>query len=115
MKEIKAYIREYKVENVINELNQIGIINMTVIDLMAIGKGLIDPTKSPYSIELVQKYSDVAKLELTVSDSEVKKTVETIRKAAYSGQKGDGIILVSPVSQAIKIRTGKTGEAILQN
>lgn len=115
MKEIKAYLREYKIENVINELVQIGIINMTVIDLMAIGKGLIDPDKSPYSIELVQKYSEVAKLEIIVSDKDVGKTVETIRKAAYSGQKGDGIILVSPISEAIKIRTGKTGENILQN
>ena len=88
---------------------------MTVIDIMAIGKGLVDPQKTIYSIELVQKYSDVAKLEIIVSDEDVDKTVETIRTVAYSGQKGDGIILVSSISAAIKIRTGKTGENILQN
>ena len=115
MKEIKAYIRIFKVENVMNKLYEIGIENMTVIDIMAIGKGLVDPQKTNYSIELVQKYSDVAKLEIIVSDKDVDKTVETIRTVAYSGQKGDGIILVSSISEAIKIRTGKTGENILQN
>ena len=115
MKEIKAYIRIFKVENVINKLYEIGIENMTVIDIMAIGKGLVDPQKTNYSIELVQKYSDVAKLEIIVSDKDVDKTVETIRTVAFSGQKGDGIILVSYISEAIKIRTGKTGENILQN
>ncbi|NHZ84981.1 MAG: P-II family nitrogen regulator [Planctomycetia bacterium] len=115
MKEIKAYIRAYKIESVVKELSEIGIENMTVIDIMALGKGLIDPQKSNYSIELVQKYSDVAKLEIIVSDKDVDKTVETIRSVAFSGQKGDGIILVSSISEAIKIRTGKTGENILQN
>lgn len=115
MKEIKAYLREYKIETVISELIKIGIVNMTVIDLMAIGKGLIDPEKSPYSIELVQKYSEVAKLEIIVPDDDVDVTIDTIRKAAYSGQRGDGIIFVSSISEAIKIRTGKTGDAILQN
>jgi len=115
MKEIKAYIRVFKVENVINKLYEIGIQNMTVIDIMALGKGLIDIEKSHYSIELVQKYSEVAKLEIIVSDKDVDKTVETIRTVAYSGQKGDGIILVSSITEAIKIRTGKTGENILQN
>jgi len=115
MKEIKVYIRVFKVENVINELSKIGIVNMTVIDIMALGKGLIDQEKSHYSIELVQKYSQVAKLEIIVSDNDVEKTVEAIRTTAYSGQKGDGIIFVSSVSKAIKIRTGKSGENILQN
>lgn len=115
MNEIKAYIRVSKVEAVINGLHKIGIENMTVIDIMALGKGLVDPKHYQYSIELVQKYSDIAKLEIIVSDKDVDKTVETIRSVAFSGQKGDGIIFVSSVSKAIKIRTGKSGGNILQN
>ena len=115
MKEIKAYIRVSKVEAVINGLHKIGIANLTVIDIMALGKGLVDPKQYQYSIELVQKYSEVAKIEIIVSDKDVDKTVETIRSVAFSGQKGDGIILVSSISEAIKIRTGKSGENILQN
>lgn len=113
MKEIKAYIRVSKVEDVVSNLHKIGIENMTVIDIMALGKGLVDPNHCQYSIEIVQKYSEVAKIELIASDDNVKRAVETIRSVAYSGQKGDGIIFISPVAEAIKIRTGKSGEDIL--
>ncbi|MFQ6675552.1 MAG: P-II family nitrogen regulator [Fidelibacterota bacterium] len=114
MKEIKAYIKCSKVENVINGLHRIGVENLTVIDVMALGSGMIDPRQIKYSIECVEKYSDVAKLEITCSDRDVDEIVEIIRSRAYSGEKGDGVIFVLNVDRAVKIRTGETGDEFLQ-
>ncbi len=112
MKEIKAYIRCQKAEIVIEELEKIGITDITLIDVMGVGI-LADPKKSKYSIKCVEKYSDVGKLEVICADENVHDIVEVIRKTAYTGMKGDGMIFVSPVEMAIKIRTGAIGEDAL--
>jgi len=113
MKEIKAYIRCSKVEEVITALRTIGIENLTVVDVMALGKGMIDPEKYKYSIECVEKYSDVAKMEIVCTDEIVTTAMETIRKYAYTGNRGDGLIIVSDVEQALKIRSGVRGVSAL--
>lgn len=115
MKEIKAYFKVSKVKAVINGLHKIGIENMTVFDIISFGKGLVAPEHYHYSIEIVPKHSEVAKLKIIVSDKDVNKTVETIQFFAYSNQIGDGIIFVSSVEEATKIRTGQSGEEILPN
>lgn len=115
MKEIKAYIRCQKVEKTIAALEKIGIQNMTVIDVMALGKGMLDQEQYKYSIQCVERYSTIAKLEIICADDDSDRIVETIRSSAYSGEKGDGLILVSPVEFAQKIRSGKTGESIVQS
>jgi len=114
MKEIKAYIRCSKVDDVLIELKSIGIQNITVIDVMALGRGMVDREHFKYSIDCIDKYSTVAKLEIICSDDHADSIVKTIRKTAYSGESGDGLILVSPVDFAIKIRSGRTGAEILQ-
>ena len=112
MKEIKAYIRCKKAEKVIEVLENIGINDITLIDVMGVGI-LADPQHAKYSIKCLERYSDVAKLEVVCADERVHEIVEAIRKTAYSGMKGDGIIYVSPVEMAIKIRTGAIGEKAL--
>ncbi|MFQ6676336.1 MAG: P-II family nitrogen regulator [Fidelibacterota bacterium] len=114
MKEIKAYIRCSRVEHVIRGLHSIGVENMTVIDVMALGKGMVDPDHFKYSIECVEKYSEVAKIEIICADEDAQKVVETIRSRSYSGEPGDGLIIVSEVNEAVKIRTGETGSGFLQ-
>ncbi|MFQ6608559.1 MAG: P-II family nitrogen regulator [Fidelibacterota bacterium] len=114
MKEIKAYIRCSAVERVIQALHKIGVENLTVIDVMALGKGMIDPDHYKYSIECVEKYSSVAKIEIICADKDTGKIIETVQTEAYSGEKGDGVIFVSNISRAIKIRTGERGENVLQ-
>ncbi|NOZ75051.1 MAG: P-II family nitrogen regulator [FCB group bacterium] len=114
MKEIKAYIRCTKVDEVILALKAIGIHDMTVIDVMALGRGMIDQDHYKYSIECIDRYSTVSKLEIIAADKKADKIVKTIRKSAYSGEPGDGLILVSPVEFAMKIRSGKVDERILQ-
>lgn len=112
MKEIKAYIRCQKAEKVIEALEDIDITDITLIDVMGVGV-LADPQNAKYSIKCVEKYSEVAKLEVVSADERVHEIVEVIRKTAYSGLKGDGMIFVSPVELAVKIRTGAIGEEAL--
>ena len=114
MKEIKAYIRTTKVENVISGLHEIGVDNMTVIDVMALGRGMVDPKHYKYSIECVEKYSRIAKIEIVCADEHAQEIVDVIRSRAYAGERGDGLIIVSNVDQTIKIRTGEVGDKFLQ-
>lgn len=81
MKEVKAFIRCDKAEQVIEKLDQIGESNVTLIDVMGIG-GLADPHTAKYSVECVKKYSQIAKLELICEDSKVYQILDTIRKSA---------------------------------
>ena len=105
MKEIKAYIRKIKVEEVVHALEKIGISNMTILDVMEVGEQA-DPKSLKLSIELIEKYANVSKLEIVCADDRVALIVKTLREAAYTGSPGDGIIYVTPVEHAIKIRTG---------
>lgn len=114
MKEIKAYIKCHRVEGVIQGLHEIGVENLTVIDVMALGTGMVDPKQYKYSIECVDKYSDVAKVEIVCADKDAQEIVGIIQSNSHSGEPGDGIVIVSEVEQAVKIRTGETGESFLQ-
>ncbi len=112
MKLIKAYIRCKKAEEVIHELEQAGVKDMTLIDVMAIGKN-IDLQHAKYSFECVEKYQKVAKLELICKETDVDRLVDIIRRSAYTGMQGDGIICVSDVERVVKIRTGQKNMAAL--
>jgi nitrogen regulatory protein PII len=74
MKEIKAYIRCQKAEEILNALEKIGINDITLIDVMGVG-ALADPKTAKYSIKCVEKYPDVAKLEVVCQDSDLQKTL----------------------------------------
>lgn len=112
MKEIKAYIRCRKAESVIEALEAIKVTDITLIDVMGVG-ALSDPQTAKYSVKCVEKFSEVAKLEVVCADENVHTIVETIRREAYSGMRGDGMIFVTPVELAVKIRTGAIGEEAL--
>ncbi len=112
MKEIKAYIRCQKAEEVIAALEELGVGGITLIDVMGVGQ-LADPKTAKYSIKCVEKYSEVAKLEVVCKDADMQRIIETIREKAYTGMKGDGMIYVSAVDEAVKIRTGTQNEKAL--
>lgn len=112
MKELKAYIRVSKIDKVIHALKEAGATNMNIIHVQTVG-GEIDPKDSKLSLELVSKYAEVVKLELVCSDTNAPKYVEAIRKSAYTGRPGDGIIFVTHVKSAVKIRTDERGESAL--
>ena len=110
MKAIKAYIRTVKVDEVVRALEKAGVGDMTVIDVMAVGSQA-DPQNSKFSIDLMERFSKVAKLEIVCGDERIHDAVEILRRAAFTGAAGDGIIFVTPVEMAIKIRTGAVNEA----
>jgi len=107
MQEIKAYVRSEKVNAVLEALEKIGLTGVTVIDVMAVGPGLIDPEHVKYSMEYVERYSQIAKLEMICRGSDIDKIIDIIRKHAYTGGAGDGLIAVSEISRVVKIRSGR--------
>lgn len=109
MKEIKAYVRVIVVDDVLLALEKIGAPRMTAIDVKALGNE-IDLQDFKVSMEYGSSYTPMVKIEIICSDEDAPRIIEVIRKYAYSGRKGDGIIAVSSVNQVISIRTGKTGD-----
>ena len=106
MKEIKAYIRKEQAEIVIRKLELAGVTGMTVLDANALSQWA-DQESFSYSIDLVQKYSTVVKIELICNDSQEDSLVEVIKKYGYTGRSGDGWIFVSDIERAVRIRTGE--------
>ncbi|NQV50052.1 MAG: P-II family nitrogen regulator [Candidatus Marinimicrobia bacterium] len=113
MNEVKAFIRHDKAESVIDALAEIGVMKLSASNVKGIGRSIAPESESRYSVNLTQKYSKVTKLEIVCRSSDTEQIVDALRKGAYSGQQGDGMIYVVPVETALKIRTGATGKDAL--
>lgn len=107
MKLIKAYIRTNMIDKVLHALEEAGFTDMTVIDVKAIPQG-IDPKDLQYSMEIAERYMNVAKLEIFLRDDQVEEAKEIVLKTARTGRRGDGLVYISQVDEVIDIRTGKT-------
>lgn len=110
MKEVKAYVHVHMLDKVIRGLEDTGFTDLTVIDVKAIRQGLRAEDLN-YSLELARRYMNVAKLDLVVRDADLEQVLTIIQATARTGRKGDGLIYVSPVEEAVHIRTGTSGEA----
>jgi nitrogen regulatory protein P-II 1 len=111
-KKIEAFIREEKLEEVKKALYDIGIVGMNVIEVHGHGRQggvTLAWRTSTYKVDMLPRYQ----LNIVLSDHNVEKTIETIRKAARTGQVGDGLIFVYPVEDVIRIRTGERGREAL--
>lgn len=113
MKEIKAYLRKEKVNDVVHALRHAGITRMTITHVWSLGTG-VDPEDFRISFETGTQYTDKAKLELVCPEPDVDTLVPIIAENARTGDPGDGIIFVSPVGSAVKIRTAAEGRAALK-
>ncbi len=112
MKRIEAIVRPEKLQEVKTALVSIGATGMTLEDVRGFGrqKGQTSTYRGiSYTVEFLTK----KRLVLVVSDDQLETTLETIATAAATGSIGDGKIFVSPVDEAIRIRTGETGEVAL--
>jgi nitrogen regulatory protein P-II 1 len=112
VKKIEAVIRPEKLEEVKDALNRYGIHGMTVTQVVGCGlqKGRIGVYRGhEYSINLLPK----VKIEIVVRDSRVDGVVEVITGAARTGAIGDGKIFILPVEDAVRIRTGESGDEAL--
>jgi nitrogen regulatory protein PII len=112
MKKIDAIIKPYKLDDVKDALNEIGIKGMTISEVKGYGrqKGHKEIYRgAEYVVDFVPKI----KIEVVVSVDMVDKAIEVIRNAANTGKIGDGKIFVTPVDMAVRIRTGEQGEGAL--
>jgi nitrogen regulatory protein PII len=109
MKKVEAIIKPFKLEEVKEALKDIGITGMTVTEVKGFGrqKGHTEIYRgSEYTVDFLPK----VKVELAVSDAQVKQVVELIVKAARTGKIGDGKVFISPLEDAIRIRTDERGD-----
>lgn len=108
MKKIDVIIKPYKLDDVKDALNEIGIKGMTISEVKGYGrqKGHKEIYRgAEYVVDFVPKI----KIEVVVASDIVQKAVEVIRQSANTGKIGDGKIFISSVEQAIRIRTGEQG------
>lgn len=114
MKLLKAYIRTFLADSVIDALKKLKAPRLTAIDVKALGDE-VDPDDLRISSELSSSYTTMVKIELICTDACVERVKETILKHAKTGHKGDGLIAISPVEEAISIRTGKNEVLLLKD
>ena len=110
MKKVEAIIKPFKLEEVKDALGDVGIEGMTVTEVKGFGrqKGHTEIYRgSEYTVDFLPKI----KIELVFPDASVETAVGAIVKSAKTGKIGDGKIFVTPVDQAIRIRTEEKGDA----
>lgn len=112
MKKIEAIIKPFKLDEVKEALQAIGLQGMTVLEAKGFGRQK-GHTELYRGAEYVVDFLPKLKLELVIADDQVEAALEAIQTAAKTGKIGDGKIFVSDVAQAIRIRTGETGDAAL--
>ncbi len=112
MKLVEAIIKPFKLDEVKDALNEIGIEGITVSEVKGFGRQK-GHTELYRGAEYVVDFIPKVKVEIAVSDELVGKVVETIQNTAKTGRIGDGKIFVIGLEEAVRIRTGETGgEAI---
>ncbi len=112
MTKIEAVIRPGKLDDVKAALDDLGIKGITVMNVMGAGKQR-GRTQYYRGQEYVVNLLDKTKIETIVSNDMVEKAVEAIKKAAFTGEIGDGKIFLSKVDDVIRIRTGERGEVAI--
>jgi nitrogen regulatory protein P-II 1 len=108
MKKIEAIIKPFKLDDVKEALQDIGLQGMTVTDVRGFGRQK-GHTELYRGAEYVVDFLPKVKIELVLDDTTVERAIEAIQAAAHSGRIGDGKIFILPVEDAIRIRTGETG------
>ncbi|PSM19562.1 MULTISPECIES: P-II family nitrogen regulator [Nitratireductor] len=112
MKKIEAIIKPFKLDEVKEALQDVGLQGITVTEAKGFGRQK-GHTELYRGAEYVVDFLPKVKVEIVLSDDAVEAAIEAIRKAAQTGRIGDGKIFVSSVEEVVRIRTGETGvEAI---
>ncbi|ACA20843.1 MULTISPECIES: P-II family nitrogen regulator [Methylobacterium] len=108
MKKIEAIIKPFKLDEVKEALQEVGLQGITVIEAKGFGRQK-GHTELYRGAEYVVDFLPKVKLEIVLPDHLVDGAVDAIRKSAQTGRIGDGKIFVSSIEEAIRIRTGETG------
>lgn len=112
MKKVEAIIKPFKLDEVKEALNEIGIQGITISEVKGFGRQK-GHTELYRGAEYVVDFIPKIKLEIIVSDAILPKVIEAVETAAKTGRIGDGKIFVTPVEAVVRIRTGETGEDAL--
>jgi nitrogen regulatory protein P-II 1 len=112
IKKIEAIVREEALDSVKDALRAIGVVGMNVVEVRGHGRqGGVNAQRggAAYPTDMIPKIM----ISIVLSDRNVDKTVEAICAAARSGKEGDGIIVVYPADEIIRVRTGERGDDVL--
>jgi nitrogen regulatory protein P-II 1 len=109
MKKVEAIIKPFKLEEVKEALNALGIQGMTVSEVKGFGRQK-GHTELYRGAEYIVDFLPKVKIEVVVNDEILEKVLDAVTEAAKTGRIGDGKIFVIPVEDTIRIRTGETGE-----
>ena len=112
MKMITAIIKPFRLDDVRNALAEVGVTGMTVTEVKGFGRQR-GHTELYRGAEYVVDFLPKAKIEAAVADDLVDRVIEAITESARTGKVGDGKIFVTPLEQAVRIRTGETDDSAL--
>ncbi|WP_019938765.1 P-II family nitrogen regulator [Bordetella sp. FB-8] len=112
MKQVTAIIKPFKLDEVREALAEAGVSGLTVIEVKGFGRQK-GHTELYRGAEYVVDFLPKIRVEVVLPDDRIEGAIEAILKAARTGKIGDGKIFVTPVEQAIRIRTGESGDAAL--
>jgi len=112
VKQVTAIIKPFKLDEVREALAEVGVSGLTVTEVKGFGRQK-GHTELYRGAEYVVDFLPKIRVEVVLGDEMVEPAIEAIIKAARTGKIGDGKIFVSPVEQAIRIRTGENGEQAL--
>ena len=108
MKKIEAIIKPFKLDDVKDALQDIGLHGITVTEAKGFGRQM-GHTELYRGAEYVVDFLPKVKIEIMLEDNLVERAIETIEQAAGTGRIGDGKIFVTPVEEVVRIRTGERG------
>jgi nitrogen regulatory protein P-II 1 len=112
VKQVTAIIKPFKLDEVREALAEVGVSGLTVTEVKGFGRQK-GHTELYRGAEYVVDFLPKIRVEVVLPDSQVEAAIEAVVKAARTGKIGDGKIFVSPVEQAIRIRTGESDEEAL--
>jgi|TARA_B110000438_G_scaffold157402_1_gene150858 nitrogen regulatory protein P-II 1 len=109
MKKVEAIIKPFKLDEVKDKLNELGIQGITVTEVKGFGRQK-GHTELYRGAEYVVDFLPKIKMEIVLADSQVEDVINAIAKAGQTGRIGDGKIFVTNIEEAVRIRTGERGE-----
>ena len=112
MKLVTAVIKPFKLDDVREALSEVGVQGITVTEVKGFGRQK-GHTELYRGAEYVVDFLPKVKIEIVLSDDMVERAIDAIKSAAHTGRIGDGKLFVSNIEEALRIRTGETGEEAL--
>ncbi len=108
MKKVEAIIKPFKLDEIKEALNELGLQGITVLEAKGFGRQK-GHTELYRGAEYIVDFLPKVKIELIIEDQQLDAAIEAIQKAAHTGRIGDGKIFISSIEDAIRIRTGERG------